>query len=195
MKHFLEHYGVVVVFVVVFAEVAGLPFVPGETALITAAVLAHQGELNVVAVIAVAAAAAILGALAGFAIGLWRGERLLSLWPWLERLTGEGIRRSRAFFERHGTKTVFIARFLPVLRATMGWMAAVSGMPLRPFLVWNVAGGVTWAVAIGLASYYVGGAVVQAVAKDTAYGIAAVAALALLLLGLHFLRRRLEREL
>lgn len=195
MQHFIEHYGVLVVFVVVFAEVGGLPFIPGETALITGAVLAHQGQLSLVAVIAVAAAAAILGALAGYGIGLWRGERLLSLWPWLERFTGEGVRRSSAFFERHGSKTVFFARFLPVLRATMGWMAAVSGMALQQFLVWNVVGGVVWATVIGLASYYVGGAVVEAIARDTGIGLAALAGLALALVGLHLLRRRLERQL
>src|SRR3954463_5603239 len=137
MTHFVEHYGLWVVFAIVFLEVGGLPFVPGETALITAAVLASQGHGSIVWTIALAVLAAALGAAAAYAVGRRWGRGLLALWPWLERVTAPAVERSEHFFGRHGPKAVLIGRFLPLLRATLGWMAGVAGMaPLR-FGLWN----------------------------------------------------------
>lgn len=193
MTHFISHYGLWVVFGVVFLEVAGLPFIPGETALITAAALASQGHGSIVGTIALAVLAAVLGAATGYVIGRVRGREILSFWPWLERVTGPGVERSEAFFHRHGSKTVFLGRFLPVLRATIGWMAGVAQMPWPRFLAWNVAGGIAWGCGVGLASYYAGQAVVDAVQRDALIGVGVALALALVLVGVHFLLRRAER--
>ncbi|HZD88048.1 MAG TPA: DedA family protein [Gaiellaceae bacterium] len=190
MTHFVGSYGLWVVFGVVFLEVAGLPFIPGETALIAAAALASQGHGSVVWDVVLAAAAAVAGALFGYAVGHRYGRELLGWWPWFERVTRTGVTHSQEFFERHGARAVFLGRFVPVLRATLGWMAGVGRMPFGRFLVWNVAGAVAWACAIGLAAYYVGAAVIDAVERDLALGVGAVGALALAVLGLHVLRRR-----
>lgn len=193
MTHFVAHYGLWVVFGVVFLEVAGLPFVPGETALIAAGALASQGHGSIVAIIAVAIAAAVLGALAGYAIGRRWGRELLGRWPWFERLSRKGVERAQEFFDRHGSKAVFLGRFVPVVRATLGWMAGVGRMRFRSFLVWNVTGAVAWGLLIGLLAYYLGQAVVDAVERDLGIGIAIIAAIVLVLAGLHLLRRRAER--
>jgi membrane protein DedA with SNARE-associated domain len=175
LTHFVENYGLWVVFVVVMMEVGGLPFIPGETALIAASVLASQGHGSIVWTIALAIVAAIVGAGISYAIGRRWGRGLLRKWPWFERVTRPGVERSDEFFRRHGAKAVFLGRFVPVLRATLGWMAGVGRMPLRRFLIANVVGGVAWGLAIGLVAYYVGGAVIR-------YGTYAIAAAVVVLL-------------
>jgi membrane protein DedA with SNARE-associated domain len=193
LTHFVEHYGLWVVFGVVFLEVAGLPFVPGETVLIAAGALASQGHGNIVAIIAVAIAAAVLGALFGYVVGKRWGRDLLARWPWFERVSHHGVERSEEFFHQHGSKAVFLGRFLPVLRSTLGWMAGLGNMQFGRFMVWNVAGAVAWASLIGLLSYYLGAAVVKAVQRDLGIGIAVIAGILLVLLGIHLLQRRMEK--
>lgn len=192
MTHFVSHYGLWVVFGVVFLEVAGLPFIPGETALITAGALASQGHGSIVAIIAVAIAAAVLGALFGYVVGRRWGRELLARWPWFERVTHKGVERAQDFFDRHGSKAVFLGRFVPVVRATLGWMAGVGRMRFRSFLLWNVAGAVVWGSLIGLLAYYLGQAVVKAIERDLGIGIGVIAAILLVLAGIHLLRRRME---
>jgi membrane protein DedA with SNARE-associated domain len=192
VTHFVAHYGLWVVFGVVFLEVVGLPFIPGETALIAAAALASQGHGNIVAIIGSAVGAAVSGALLAYAIGRGWGRELLARWPWFERVSHRGVGRSEEFFHRHGSRAVFLGRFVPVLRATLGWMAGVGRMRFGSFLLWNVAGAVVWGCLIGLAAYYLGAAVVKAVERDVGIGIGVIAGILLLLAGLHVLRRRLE---
>lgn len=192
MTHFVAHYGLWLVFGIVFLEVAGLPFVPGETALIAAGALASQGHGNIVAIIAVAIAAAVLGALVGYAVGHRWGRELLCRWPWFERVSRKGVERSQEFFHHHGSKAVFLGRFVPVLRATLGWMAGVGRMRFGKFLVWNVAGAVAWGFLIGLLAYYLGQAVVDAIERDLGIGVGVIAAIVLALAGIHLLRRRME---
>jgi len=194
VTHFVSHYGLWVVFGVVFLEVAGFPFVPGETALIAAAVLASQGHGSVGWTIGVAFGAAVAGAATGYVLGRAYGQRLLSSWPWLERKSRPAVERSDEFFRRHGSKAVFLGRFFPVLRATLGWMAGLGRMPWPSFLGWNVAGAAVWSCLIGLASYYLGSAVVKTIERDAALGVGVLAAIVLAVVGLHVLRRRAERS-
>jgi membrane-associated protein len=190
---FVEHWGLWVVFGVIFLEVAGLPFIPGETILVTAAALASQGHGNIVAIIGVAILAAILGALAGYLVGHHWGRDLLKKWPRFEHVTRKGIDRSQEFFDSHGGKAVFLGRFVPVVRATLGWMAGVGRMPFWSFMLWNVAGAVVWGTAIGLLAYYVGAAVINAIEKDLLYGVIAIVAAGALVFGIHRLLKRIER--
>jgi membrane protein DedA with SNARE-associated domain len=191
MTHFVRQFGEALVFVVVFFEVAGLPFIPGETALIAAAVLAQQGHLSILWVIVAAIGAAVAGAATGYILGRWQGRRLLS---WLLRGRGEKtLDRSEEFFGRHGGKAVFLARFVPILRATVGWIAGIGEMnPLR-FMAWNVLGAVVWGIGIGLAAFYAGKAAVETAQRYGAIGIGGVIVLvALVAGGMHVWRRRME---
>lgn len=190
MTHFIEHYGLWVVFGVVFLEVAGLPFIPGETALIAAAALASQGHGSIVAILALAFAAAVIGAAVAYFIGRRWGRELLRRWPRFERLTHKGLDRSQEFFDRHGTKAVFLGRFVPVVRATLGWMAGVAQMRFRSFLVWNVLGAAAWSCAIGLLAYYLGAAVIKTVEKDLLYGVLAILGLVAVFIGVKWVERR-----
>lgn len=192
MTHFVGSYGLWVVFVVVTAEVAGLPFIPGETALIAAAVLASQGHGSIVWTIVLAIVAAVLGACISYAIGRRWGRGLLGLWPWLERVSAPAVERSDHFFHRHGAKAVVLGRFVPILRSTLGWMAGVGKMSLPRFLAANVAGAVAWGTAVGVAAYYAGGAVIDTIQRDGAYAIAGVVAGAIVV---WLVLRRVEKKI
>ena len=143
-------------FAVVAAESSGLP-VPGETSLIAVAILAsqHQG-ITIELVIAVAALGAIIGDNVGYVLGRHAGRRLLTReGRWMERRR-RFLVRGEAFFERHGSRAVFLARWVPGLRVVGSWLAGAHHMPWRTFLLWNALGGIAWAASIGLAAYLLG---------------------------------------
>lgn len=183
--------GYLVLALLIGGESAGVPL-PGETALITAAVLASQGKLSLPLVIAVAAGAAIVGDNFGYLLGHQGARRLLQRPGRLAEARGRLLERGEAFFDRHGAKTVFFGRWLPLLRITAAWLAGTHRMPWPRFLVWNAAGGISWAVSVGLVAYLLGEAAF-AVLHD--FGIAALALVTVVLVGLVVwvvLRRRRE---
>jgi membrane protein DedA with SNARE-associated domain len=190
----LIQHGLILLFVLVAMESAGIPL-PGETALIAAAVLADRGHYSIVWVIVLAAAAAIVGDNIGYWIGRKGGRKLLTHWKPLERWAERVLPPSERFFRRHGAKTVFLGRFFAVLRVTAAWLAGVGKMPWWRFLVWNAAGGICWALLVGIASYYGGHAAGDAINR---YGLFAVIALGVLLvvaLGVfHLWKRRIVEE-
>ena len=191
MESLVQDYGLVILFVLIAMESAGIPL-PGETALITAGVLAARGDMDIVEVIVVAAAAAIIGDNVGYWFGRLGGRRLLQRWEPLERHASRVLPWSERFFKRHGAKTIFFGRFFAVLRVTAAWLAGISQMHWWRFFLWNAAGGICWAVLVGLVSYYLGRAAAEAINR---YGlIAGVAIVALLVLGaldFRFIRRRM----
>lgn len=194
MTHELESYGLLLLFVLVMLEGCGIPL-PGETALITAAVLAGSGRFNIVEVIVVASAAAIVGDTIGYWIARLGGRRLIDRIPFAGDVAQKLLPRGEAFFERHGPKTVLIARFVAGLRVVIAWLAGLSKMPWLRFLAYNAAGGILWATSYGLAAYYFGQTAVDAVEK---YGFIAVIVVVgvgvLLYLGHRILVRRMEKS-
>jgi membrane-associated protein len=149
------HLGYVALAGLVGAESMGLP-VPGETALIASGLLANSGRLNIAVVIAVAAAAAIVGDNVGYAIGRSGGRRLLERPGAFQHHRKELLARGEPFFERHGPKAVFLGRWLTGLRIAAAWLAGISRMPWGVFLLWNALGGIAWAITVGLAAYFLG---------------------------------------
>src|SRR5436309_2871321 len=133
----------------------GVP-VPGETALLTAAIVASRGDLAIEAVIAVAAAAAIVGDNVGFTIGRKLGRRLLTVPGPLHRHRMSVLSIGEPFFERHGPKAVFLGRWITGLRITSAWLAGANRMPWPTFLFYNAAGGIAWATSVALVGYYLG---------------------------------------
>jgi membrane protein DedA with SNARE-associated domain len=140
----------------------GLPL-PGEAALVAAGVLAHQGQLSIGVVIALGAGAAIAGDNLGYLLGAKGGRRLLEragrFARWRRRFLAEGER----FFARHGSKAVFLARFVAGARVTAAWLAGANRMPWRRFLIWNTLGGACWATLAALVGF-VSGAVGERIA-------------------------------
>src|SRR5436309_15216922 len=195
MESLVQDYGLVILFVLMAMEPAGVPL-PGETALLTAGVLAARGDMDIVEVIVVAAAAAIIGDNVGYWVGRLGGRRLLERWEPLERHASRVLPWSERFFQRHGGKTIFLARFVAVLRVTAALVAGISRMHWWLFFLWNAAGGIAWAIAVGLVAYYAGQAAADAIAR---YGLIAGGAIVILLVVgafvFRFIRRRmLEAE-
>jgi membrane protein DedA with SNARE-associated domain len=192
VTHFIHTYGLWFVFAIVCAESAGV-WLPGETALIAAGVYASKGHLSISSVIVVAAAGAIIGDNIGYWLGREGGRRLIYRYPWAGRLADRVMPRAERFFERHGGKAVFFARFFGGIRVTGAWMAGITRMSWWRFLLWNALGGILWATGVGLLAYYAGRAVADAFARYGAYGGVAIALVVVLaLVGFHFWRRRME---
>jgi membrane protein DedA with SNARE-associated domain len=146
-------YGYAVVFVGVFLENAGLP-VPGETALLAGAALSRSGALFLPWVIATAIAAAIFGDNIGFLIGRRGGRVLLDRFGSKLGLTPDRLVEFDRFFDKHGAKTVFIARFVTGLRVVGAVLAGASGLPWGRFLLYNATGAVAWATTFGAVGYF-----------------------------------------
>jgi len=167
-------------------EASGVPL-PGETALVTAAVLASQGELAIEAVIPIAAAAAIVGDNVGYLLGARLGRRFLER-PGRTRETRMALlERGDRLFDRHGPKAVFFGRWVAGLRIWAAWLAGMTTMPWRSFMLWNALGGIAWALWFGLLGYFGGEAAAHVVEK---LGVGAAIAVGVLLVIAYFAFRR-----
>lgn len=152
----IEQYGYLIVFFGVMLESAGVP-IPGETILLASGFLAQQGRLDV----GDAVAFGVLGAIVGDQIGYWVGRKggrpFVLRWGRYLLVTPERLARAERFFERHGGKAVFLARFVAGLRVFGALVAGTSRMPWRRFFLYNALGGAVWATAAVSVGYLLGG--------------------------------------
>src|SRR6478672_3009085 len=148
-------------FALLALESFGLP-VPGETALIACAVLASQGSLSIVWVLVIAVLAAVIGDNLGYWAARKGGRPLLERHRLTRGYAERYLPRGERFFAKHGGKAVFLGRFVAILRVTAAWVAGLTHMRWWRFLAWNMAGGITWVLMIGLVSYYLGDAAASA---------------------------------
>jgi membrane-associated protein len=182
--------GYAAVFGLIAVETMGVP-VPGETALIAAALLAHSGDMDIVTLIIVAAAAAILGDNVGFAIGRRYGRRLfLANGPFFDQ-RHRVLELGEPFFAKHGPKAVFLGRWVSGLRIASAWLAGMNHMRWPVFLFWNALGGIAWATSIGLSVYLLGAFAEHAIAIA---GPVAAGLVIVLLVGVFVWRRRRQRR-
>jgi membrane-associated protein len=192
---FVEQYGLVIVFLVVALESGGAPL-PGETALVAASILASQGSYSIVSVIAVGAAAAIIGDNGGYWGGRLLGRRFLQRYALVRRFSAKVLPRAERFFQRHGGKAIFLARWTSGLRVAGAWIAGFAHMEWWRFFFWNATGGIFWAATVSLVGYYFGRAAADAIGH---YGLivgGALVALAVLAwIGFYLWRRRAEQEM
>ena len=139
MTDLLLAHGLLLLFLLVAMESAGVPL-PGETALVTAAILAQRGHYSLVSVIVVAAAAAIVGDNIGYWIGRKGGRALLRRTPIVRGYFERALPPSERFFRRHGPKTVFLGRFVAILRVTAAWLGVVRSVVIGGVATLVVAG-------------------------------------------------------
>jgi undecaprenyl-diphosphatase len=142
----IGRYGYLVIFLGVMAESAGVPL-PGETVLIVSGALAHRGVLDLGDVLFFG----ILGAVTGDQVGYWVGRKggrpFVLRWGRNLWITSERLARAQAFFDRHGGRAVFFARFITGLRVFAALAAGTSRMPWGRFALYNALGGTVWATA------------------------------------------------
>ena len=171
--------GYPVLVALIFGESAGLP-VPGETALLTAGVLAGTGQLSLPLVIVFAIAAAVTGDTLGYWLGRRGGRPVLAHGGPLASFRRHALERGERFFERHGAKTVFLGRFVPGVRVAAAVLAGAARMPWPRFAIYNLAGAFVWAATVASLASLVGPAVAAAM-WISALGAAVVAGLVALL--------------
>ena len=149
--------GYVVLFAIVFTETGLLVgfFLPGDSLLITAGIVAAAGGLNIWWLNVVLIVAAITGDSVGYAIGVRLGPRLFTR-PQSLLFNPRHIERTRVFYERHGPKTIVIARFVPIVRTFAPVVAGVGQMEYRRFIFYNVAGGIGWVTSTTWGGYGLG---------------------------------------
>jgi len=143
-----------ILFVVIFIEtgLVVMPFLPGDSLLFAAGTFAALGSFNVLGLIGLLAIAAVLGDTVNYSIGHYLGERAYSI-KWIKK---EYLDRTHAFFEKHGGKAIFLARFVPIVRTFAPFVAGIGRMSYTYFATFNVVGGVTWVVIFSLLGYFFG---------------------------------------
>lgn len=156
-RDLIEAFGTVGLFVIVFAE-SGLLFgffFPGDSLLFTAGLLASQGLLNLPVVLVGCFVAAVAGDQVGYAFGARVGPALFRR-PDSRIFKQEYVDKARHYFERYGSKTIVLARFVPVVRTFAPILAGVGSMRYRTFVTFNLTGGLLWAVGVTLLGYILG---------------------------------------
>ena len=150
--------GYTVLFAIVFVETGLFAFLPGDSLLISAGLVAAGGHLNIWWLNVLLSVAAVAGDNVGYAIGARIGPRLFTREK--SRVFNPAhIDRTRRFYARHGAKTIVIARFVPIVRTFAPVVAGVGRMPYRRFVFYNVVGGVGWVLSMTWAGYLLGQAV------------------------------------
>ena len=155
IEQYMLAYGYWAVFFGVMLENAGVP-VPGETILLIAGYFASTGKFHLGLVMLIAATGAVIGDNIGFAIGHHYGRNVLLRVGRFFFLTPKRFAHMENYFERHGNKTILVARFITGLRVFAALLAGASKMPWRVFIVFNVAGAVLWSVVITTLGYLFG---------------------------------------
>jgi membrane-associated protein len=149
--------GIIVVAAVIFAE-SGLLigfFLPGDTLLFSAGLIASQGEVSLPWLIIITSLAAIIGDNVGYSIGRRAGPRIFKKKDGI-LFHQNHLQRAEKFYETHGGKTITIARFVPVVRTFAPVVAGAGKMPRRRFMVYNVVGGIFWCSSMILLGYWLG---------------------------------------
>lgn len=152
--------GYVALIAIVFAE-TGLFFgffLPGDSLLVTAGLFAAKGDLNIGILFLVISAAAIIGDATGFEIGRLSGKKIFARedsWLFKKR----HLERTQAFYEKHGGKTIVIARFMPIVRTFAPLVAGVAGMKYPRFALFNISGGIAWVGSMLGIGYFLGRAI------------------------------------
>src|ERR1700730_11785497 len=158
VAHLVQSYGYYAVFALIAWESMGIPL-PGETALIAAALYSGTTHhLSIVVLAVVAGSAAVIGDNAGYWIGKTGGQRLAERYGRYVRLDRSKLKVGRYLFARHGVKVVFFGRFVAVLRTYAAFFAGVSMMRWPRFLVANAVGGLLWAGVYAFGAYALGSA-------------------------------------
>ena len=151
----ISHYGYLVVLFGVMLESTGVPL-PGETILLAAGILVQRGHLALGDTIAFGILGAVVGDQIGYWVGRGGGRPFVLRWGRYLFITPERLGRAEAFFERHGGKAVFMARFFSGLRVFGALVAGTSRMRWVTFLIYNALGGAVWATAVVLVGYFLG---------------------------------------
>jgi membrane-associated protein len=186
--------GYVILVAIVFTETGLLVgfFLPGDSLLITAGLVAATGALDIWWLNGLLIVAAVVGDSVGYAIGYRAGPRIFTREQSL-LFRPSHVERTRQFYERHGAKTIVIARFVPIVRTFAPVVAGVGQMEYRRFLIYNVAGGVGWVTSMTWAGYLLGQTIPN-IGDHIHVVVAVVIVLSVIPIGVELYRERRRRS-
>jgi membrane-associated protein len=190
---FIQQYGswtYPLLFLIIFCE-TGLvvtPFLPGDSLLFAAGAFAALGSLDLLTLLALLTIAAVLGDSLNYAIGRRAGERLLAH-PWFSRrINPAHIERARTFYAKHGSKTIVLARFVPIVRTFAPFVAGISRMPYATFFTYNIVGGIIWIFLFTLGGFFFGN--IPAVKERFSLVILLIIAISLIPVAVEYIRAK-----
>lgn len=160
LNEIIRNYGVLsyaILFVIVFAETGLIftPFLPGDSLLFAAGALSAVGSFNLVGLIILLFIAAFLGDTVNYWIGHFFGQKIIDH-PKIPFINQGHIDKTQAFYKKHGGKTIFLARFLPIIRTFAPFVAGVGRMDYGRFVTYNLFGGIVWVLGFTLLGYFFG---------------------------------------
>ena len=143
-----------ILFLVIFVEtgLVVMPILPGDSLLFAAGTFAALGSFNVWGLIGLLIVAAVLGDAVNYSIGHYLGDRAYNI-KWIKK---EYLDKTHAFFEKHGGKAIFLARFVPIVRTFAPFVAGIGRMSYAYFATYNIVGGISWVVIFTLLGYFFG---------------------------------------
>jgi membrane-associated protein len=179
-----------ILFFVVFMETGFVvtPFLPGDSLLFAGGTFAALGSLNVWYLFFLLAGAAILGDTVNYWIGHYLGDRAYNI-KWIKR---EYLDKTHAFFEKHGGKTIFLARFVPIVRTFAPFVAGIGRMPYGFFIRWNFIGGITWVALFTFLGYFFGN--IPFVRHNFEFVIIAIILISVVPIGVEWWKARREKK-
>lgn len=159
LQNVITTYGVltyVILFLIIFCETGLIvtPFLPGDSLLFAAGTFAGLGDLNALVLFVLLCGAAILGDSVNYSAGRWLGERIFT--PSSRLFRREYLDRTHAFYERYGSKTIVLARFVPIVRTFAPFVAGAGKMDYATFFTYNVGGGIAWVGLFIVGGYFFG---------------------------------------
>jgi len=162
LSEMIQQYGTMtylILFAIIFVEtgLVVMPFLPGDSLLFAAGTFAARGDLNIAALLGLLFVAAVLGDTVNYFLGKKVGLKVLKWKIRGRQLVKEKyIDRTHKFYEKHGPKTIILARFVPIVRTFAPFVAGIGTMNYWKFFSYNVIGGFIWVVALTLAGYFFG---------------------------------------
>jgi len=193
MANIITQYGTwtyIILFGVIFVEtgLVVMPFLPGDSLLFAAGTFAALDALNIYYLLGLLMFAAILGDTVNYSIGHYLGERAYNI-KWIKR---EYFDKTHAFFEKHGGKTIFLARFVPIVRTFAPFVAGIGKMSYGYFITYNFVGGITWVLLFTLAGYFFGN--IPIVRENFELVIIAIILVSVLPMGVEWWKARREAK-
>jgi membrane-associated protein len=179
-----------ILFLVIFMETGFVvtPFLPGDSLLFAAGAFAAIGSLNIYFLLGMLIVAAILGDTVNYSIGHYLGDRAYNI-KWLKK---EYFDKTHAFFEKHGGKTIFLARFVPIVRTFAPFVAGIGRMSYSYFITYNFIGGISWVLLFTLAGFFFGN--IPFVQKNFEFVIIAIILVSIVPMGIEWWKARRESK-
>lgn len=190
----IQNYGAaayIILFLIIFCE-TGLviaPFFPGDSLLFIAGAFAARGTMNEFLLFLILSLAAIIGDSFNYMVGNYTGEKLISNNKLIKK---EHIDKTKAFYEKHGGKTIILARFIPIIRTFAPFVAGIGAMEYKRFLSYNVVGGITWVAIFIFSGYYFGK--IPFVQENLTYVILLIIFLSILPVIITFIKNKIKNK-